>query len=517
MSDAIRIGIDVGGTNTDAVLMSGQEILGSCKTNTTKDITTGVSNAVKSVLQQSAVSAVEIQSVMIGTTHFLNAFVQRRELEPVAVIRIALPMGDWIPPLSGWPEDLLDRIGSHIYMIGGGSYFDGREYAELDEQALRDAARDISEKGIRSVAVSSVFALIRPDIEKRAAEILREHIPNVRLTLSHDVGGMGLIERENAAIINAALQELSDKVVNAFRQTVQDIDMSADLYFSQNDGTLVDAEHVRQFPVVTCSAGPTNSLRGAAFLSGLQDAIVVDIGGTTSDLGVLLKGFPRETSAASDVGGVRTNFSMPDVLSVALGGGTRVRMQDGTVKLGPDSVGYLLLQEGLTFGGDTLTLSDIAVVDGRLAIGDPALAAHIGEPVRQQVRDAIRSCLEDAIDQMKTNAADIPVILVGGGSVLVEGDLAGCSKVTIPRYAEVANAIGAAIAQVGGRFKGMVDYGMEGGRDAALEQAVEAAKQHACESGAKPGTVTVMEIEEYPMTHMQTSTVEVRVRVVGDL
>src|SRR5690606_40239078 len=130
---------------------------------------------------------------------------------------------------------------------------------------------------------------------------------------------------------------------------------------SQNNGTLITTETASAFPILTCSAGPTNSIRGAAFLTGLDEAVVADIGGTTTDIGFLLRGFPRETTAANYIGGVRTNFRMPDVLSIGVGGGSLVDLPDGGgCKVGPRSVGFRLAQEGLIFGGDTLTASDIA-------------------------------------------------------------------------------------------------------------------------------------------------------------
>ena len=496
--------------------MDGQLILASCKRATTKDITSGLSASIQSVLALSdGVQVDQIESVMIGTTQFLNAFAERRNLAKVAVIRIGLPMGDAIPPLSGWPEDLLDKIGRHSYMVRGGSYYNGKEYAELDEEAIRSASAEIVKAGVRSVAISAVFAPMRPDLEVRAAEIVRECIPDSKITLSHQVGGIGLIERENAAVINSALQDLSVQIIKAYRQTLHVLNLAADLYVSQNDGTLVAAAYVQSFPVSTCSAGSTNSLRGAAFLSGIKDGIVVDIGGTTSDLGVLINGFPRETSAASDIGGVRTNFSMPDVFSTALGGGTRIYLEDESVRLGPDSVGHQLLQRGLTFGGDVFTTTDLAVADGRLDIGDAHRIDHIPRDIQQQAKDAIQDCLEVAVDQMKTNASEVPLVLVGGGSILVGGELAGCSETIVPEHADVANAVGAAIGQIGGRFRGMVDY--SSGRNAALDSAIEQAKQHAVSAGAVLETVKVLEVEEFPMTHMRTNSVEVRVRVVGDL
>ena len=100
--------------------------------------------------------------------------------------------------------------------------------------------------------------------------------------------------------------------------------IEAPVYISQNDGTLMSVDYCRQYPVATFASGPTNSMRGAAFLSGRTDCVVIDVGGTTSDVGVLVHGFPREAAVAVDIGGVRTNFRMPDVLPVGLGGGSIV-------------------------------------------------------------------------------------------------------------------------------------------------------------------------------------------------
>jgi N-methylhydantoinase A/oxoprolinase/acetone carboxylase beta subunit len=141
----------------------------------------------------------------------------------------------------------------------------------------------------------------------------------------------------------------------------------APLYVSQNDGILTSAAYAARTPVLTFGSGPTNSMRGAAFLTGLRDAIVMDVGGTTTDIGALVNGFPRESSVAVNIGGVRTNFRMPDILSLGLGGGTRIWVEEagGGIRIGPDSVGYRLLEEAFVFGGSTLTASDIAVKAGR--------------------------------------------------------------------------------------------------------------------------------------------------------
>ena len=112
--------------------------------------------------------------------------------------------------------------------------------------------------------------------------------------MSHEIGRLGILERENAALLNASLGELATKVVSNMEAALAERGLRCPFYVSQNDGTLMSAQFIARYPALTFSSGPTNSLRGAAVLSGMQDALVVDIGGTTLDVGVLANGFPRE-------------------------------------------------------------------------------------------------------------------------------------------------------------------------------------------------------------------------------
>lgn len=510
-----RLGIDVGGTNTDAVLMCGKQVVAAAKSFTTSDVRSGAVSAVVKLLDNSGEDRADIEAVMIGTTQFVNAFVQRRELERVAVFRVSLPKADGVPPLTGWPDDLVAAIDPQIHMVGGGSYYTGKEYAPLDEDALRAAAAQAQADGIQAVAISANFAPMRPDIEERAAAVVRSAMPGARITLSAQVGGLGLIERENATVINASLGALSVKVIRSLVEAFAELDIKAPIYISQNDGTLISTEAAERFPILTCSAGPTNSIRGAAFLTGLEEAIVADIGGTTTDIGFLLRGFPRETTAANYIGGVRTNFRMPDVLSVGLGGGSLVKV-NGRITVGPQSVGYRLQEEGLIFGGSTLTATDIAVRAGQAQIGDASKVAHLSEPLVQGALDAIHAKIEDAVDQVKTSPKPMPLVLVGGGSILVSRPLKGASEVLRPEHAEVANAVGAAIALVSGRVDKLYDVGALG-RDQALALAKSEATEAAVQAGAHQGQVEVLDIVELPMTHMRTGCVQIRVRAAGPL
>src|SRR5699024_11953250 len=157
------------------------------------------------------------------------------------------------------------------------------------------------------------------------------------------------------------------------------------------------------------ACGPTNSLRGASFLSDFNNAIIVDIGGTTTDIGVLNNGFPRESSLSVELGGVQTNFRMPDIYSLGLGGGTIVQIKNNDFQIGPDSVGYRLPAEAKIFGGDVLTVTDIAVAKGVLDLGDRTLVEDLNTRLVDEIYEEILKMIERSIERMKTSAADVPV------------------------------------------------------------------------------------------------------------
>src|SRR5688572_7143748 len=397
---SLRIGIDVGDTNTDAVRMDGLTVVNKIKTPTTPEVTTGITTALQHILQSSGTATSEISGVMIGTTHFTNAVVERKRLEPTAAVRLGLPATLALPPMVDWPDDLAQVLGRHTYLCHGGHEFDGREISPLDPDEIGKVAKEISGKKITAIAVSSVFSPVNTSMEQEAAAMLQEQVPGAHVTLSSDIGRVGLLERENAAILNACLRPLARETISAFRQSIADLGITAPLYITQNDGTLMSADYAEQYPVLTFASGPTNSMRGAAYLTGLKDAIVVDIGGTTSDVGMLVGGFPREAGVAVEIGGARTNFRMPDLLTIGLGGGSVVRTDP--LSVGPDSVGFRLTDEALAFGGRTFTATDAAVSTGAANLGDPERVDTAARQHASAVMDLIRDRLAQAIDQVKT-------------------------------------------------------------------------------------------------------------------
>ncbi len=509
----IRIGIDVGGTNTDAVVMSDRSVLHSVKTATTEDVMSGVLAALQGVLEGSSIDRSEVDVVMIGTTHFTNAVVQRRDLAPTAAVRLGLPATASLVPMVDWPVDLRESIGNHAYLAHGGHEFDGREISALDPEELRRIAADIAAKGIRTVAVSSVFSPVNTEMEKRARDILQESLPDAHFTLSSEIGRIGLLERENAAIMNACLRDLSRKTVRAFREALAGAGLDAPFFLTQNDGTLMSAETAEAFPVLTFASGPTNSMRGAAFLSGIKDAIVIDVGGTTTDIGALVSGFPREASVAVEVGGVRTNFRMPDVFSIGLGGGSRVTIDP--VRVGPQSVGYRLTQEAHVFGGEVLTATDVAVAAGRANIGDPERVRTVDAVLVQEALAVMVAMVERAVERMRLTPEPVPVIVVGGGSILVP-DRVGDLNVIRPEHFAVANAVGAAIAQISGEVDRVFSLA-EMPRDEAVARAKAEAIERAIQAGADQDSTQVVDVDDVPLAYLPGNATRIRVKAVGDL
>jgi N-methylhydantoinase A/oxoprolinase/acetone carboxylase beta subunit len=507
-----RIGIDVGGTNTDAVLLDGTQVVHAVKTPTTEDIMGGIKAALADLRADARVAAMPVDAVMIGTTHFTNAVVQRRDLVKIAALRIGLPASASLPPFCDWPEDLAELVRGRVFMLEGGHEFDGRPIVPLDEKGVREAAREIAAAGFEAAAIASVFSPLDPSMEERAAEILREECPGLAITCSHDLGRIGLLERENVALLNACLAPLARKTTRAFAAALAESGLKAPLYLTQNDGTVMLAKEAEAFPVYSFASGPTNSMRGAAFLSGVKDAVVVDVGGTTSDFGQLRRGFPREANAVVEVGGVRTLFRMPDLLSLGLGGGTMIGASP--CDIGPRSVGYRLTHEARVFGGAQLTATDVAVAAGLIALGDKSRVDDLaGDFVNACIAEMHRR-IEEASDRMKTDASEMPLIAVGGGAFLVPEKVAGFSEVLQVPHRAVANAVGAAMAQVSGEvdqiFQNLT-------RDAAIAEARRLAEQKAVAAGAHRASLALVEVEDLPIAYLPGNSLRVRVRVVGEI
>jgi len=515
-----RLGVDVGGTNTDAVIMdAADQVIAKAKVPGTPDITGGIVAAIAAVLRAPGVHPDRISHVMLGTTHATNAVLERRNLRRVAVLRIGGPATYSIRPMFGWPPDLVDAVSVGAAIVDGGTEFDGQDLSPLDTDAI---ARFLGQVGgaADGVAITSVFAPVSARHELLAAEVVKRELGEVHISLSHEIGTIGLLERENATILNGALAGVARDVARAMRDALTAHGLRPVTFFAQNDGTLMSLDQALRYPVLTIGSGPANSVRGAAFLTGISDSLVVDVGGTSTDVGVLTNGFPRESAQGVEIGGVRTNFRMPDLVTIALGGGTVISGAAGDIRVGPRSVGYLLQREALVFGGPTPTLTDSAAAAGRADFGSaaPGGAERIGRHRRLLAEGLARAdvMLAEAIDRVKTSKQDRPLIAVGGGSILVPDRIPGVSEIIRPEHFDAANAVGAAIASVSGQVDRIFHLGADG-RQAVLDEARDEARERAVAAGADPRTVQIIEVEEIPLAYLTSPAVRVRVKAAGTL
>ena len=512
----LRLGIDVGGTNTDAVVLDrADRLLARAKVPTTPDVSSGIEAAAAAAVHDLGADRGRVTHAMLGTTHATNAVLERRRLRRVAVVRIGAPATFAVRPLFGWPDDLRRAISVGETIARGGFEFDGREIVPLDLGAIAAFAASVADRA-ESVAISSVFAAVSAEHELAAREAVRKELGHdVAISLSHEIGSMGLLERENATVLNAALTGVAHDVAGAFRGALEACGLDPVTFFAQNDGTLMDLDYALRYPVLTIGSGPANSIRGAAYLTGSTDAIVVDVGGTSADVGVLVNGFPRESSSGVEIGGIQTNFRMPDLVTIAVGGGTIVQSDGPDVRVGPTSVGYRLTEEALVFGGSTLTLTDAAVAAGRVALGDPGRLEGRDDELARALGVA-ETMLAEAVDRVKTSREPRPLIAVGGGSILVPDRVPGISEVHRPEHFDVANAIGAAIASASGEVDRVFNLGPMS-REAAVEQASDDARDRAVAAGASPGGVEIVELEEIPLAYLTNPAVRIRAKAAGPL
>lgn len=514
-----RLGIDVGGTNTDAVILDDNDsVLTSTKTHTTPDVESGIYSAVDVVLSESGIDPTSVTAAMLGTTQATNAIVERKQLARVGVVRLGYPATAAIPPYTEWPKDLVNSLTGQYQLVHGGYEYDGQLLTPIDEDELRTTFQKWSGK-VDSVAIVGVFSALNRDQEERAADIAREELgEEISVSLSSKIGSIGLITRENATILNAGLYQVISRVTKGFSAALKAKGVvNAQVYLCQNDGTLMSLEYAAKYPILTIGSGPTNSIRGASYLSKRRNALVLDIGGTTSDLGVLVNDFPRESSKAVSVGGVQTNFRMPDILSIGLGGGSIVRqLTDGSVTVGPDSVGYAITAKALCFGGDTITATDIAVRLGKVKLGNPKLTDVISLSVAHKAVDVIQAQLANAVDKMKTSAEPVDLVLVGGGAIIATEAIAGTKKTFTSALGGVANAIGATIAQIGGQSERLYQY-VTIPREEAITATTEDATRQAVEAGADQDTVQVVDVEEVPLQYAPGDSTRVKVKVVGNM
>ena len=328
---ALWLGLDTGGTYTDAVLLQdGRHVVASAKALTTHwDLTVGIAEAIRAVLGAlpHGVDRKAVQLVSVSTTLATNAVVEGR-FSPVATVLIGFD--DTMVARAG----LADATGP-VFQLRGGHDATGEELAPLDEPALSRAVQECCAR-VEGFAVAACFSVRNPAHELRARARVRE-LCDKPVTCAHELSSrLDAPRRALTAALNARLTPQIRRLIEALGAVLETESVDAPLMIVKGDGSLMKAEVALECPVETVLSGPAASVVGAGFLSGLPDFLVADMGGTTTDCAVVSGGRPAVNDAGALIGSWRTMVEAVDVRTVGLGGDSRVAFdREGKLAVGP--------------------------------------------------------------------------------------------------------------------------------------------------------------------------------------
>jgi N-methylhydantoinase A/oxoprolinase/acetone carboxylase beta subunit len=338
---SVALGIDTGGTYTDAVLVdqASNAVLAGAKALTTyHDLSIGIGEAVTAALDGQAVSPGDVNLVGLSTTLATNAVVEGRG-SPVCLMLIG-----YDPALIqqyGFDQDLVTR---DVVYLRGGHDVEGNEVEPLDEATARDAILARREH-VEAFAVSGYFGVRNPAHELRIRDLVAELTASsdrdpLPVTCGHELTTrLNSVRRATTTALNARLIPLLQELISTVRRTLDGLGVAAPLMVVKGDGSLVRAEWAMHRPIETILSGPAASVVGAWHQAGRQDAWVVDVGGTTTDIAVLHGGHPRLNPEGAQVGRWRTMVEAVDAYTIGLGGDSLVYLDDeGVMRIGPRRV-----------------------------------------------------------------------------------------------------------------------------------------------------------------------------------
>uniref|UniRef100_A0A0G4I508 Hydantoinase A/oxoprolinase domain-containing protein n=1 Tax=Chromera velia CCMP2878 TaxID=1169474 RepID=A0A0G4I508_9ALVE len=598
--DVTVIGVDVGGTNCDAMVVpwlsdpsTETRPLSAHKSPASPDVITGVADCVSGAVAKLGpdFDRGSIRCVAVGTTHFLNAVLQRRGLLPVGVVRLCGLTSHATPPFSGWHPEIRKVVecsdactftlkcnGKQVQrgalFAEGGFQFDKRtplgvlgeahdpedseggqaetQKGQLCREEIFEYATEMASRGVNNFAVTGVFVdSLNPSQEHTVGEWIREAVPSARVTLGHQIGPHGILERENGGILNASLRPLALRTLSAFETAIRDrCDFpNAELLLTCNDGTVCQTEQACEYPIFCFSSGGTNSMRGGASMvhPSARHVIVQDIGGTTTDVGVVTDLEPRERVGTAELGGVVTNLHVPEVFSFSLGTGTVFDLT--TKRLLSTSVALRLSSEAIVYGGNTCTTTDLMIArklrrrepipewlqgggGGRYEpdlllerVSEEDVVAGYEQMLQRMLSgiDAVHPRDSEEIEEGRRMRV-YDLVLVGGGTCLIEaGDLdcrlpEGIGRVIVPEHYAVANAFGATMLSVSASLDTSVENYTGSKRAELREQIGNKVRSLAVEKRhADPLSVREVRFDERKLAYLNNGTVRLSVRMAGRL
>lgn len=515
------IGIDIGGTNTDCAVLNlnspTQEVLFTSKTQTSSDVIQGIEKAFTTFSTEAPLEISDVSALFISSTHAINAILESKNLHTVGIIRIA-QNNPSILPGTGWPEVLKNTLKLPVETVAGGYEIDGREMAPINKQEIINATEKLIENGAESIAIIGVFSPLYREQECIAKEIIVSHFGQIPLSCSYEMGSTGFIERENATILNSALKKC---IVSGFKQ-ISDCcrkhGFMCPFFVVQNNGSTISLEQAITFPILLLAAGQTNSCNGASILSNFRDCITVDIGGTSTDIGLVKNGFTKRTLGNSLIAGIPLAISMPNLCSLALGGGSIVKKTPSKTQIGPESIGSSLFSNAIFNGGNNLTLTDIALKSELFTELPVAKKIPISKKDALFVMQHAAQKIATAVERFAALEKTLPLVFVGGGATLFPThflqEYFPHRHVVKPEYSDVANACGAACALISGTLDETI---LLKDQDVIIAQLCEKAKTKAINEGASPETVSIVDLSITPYAYTTQPMARVRICASGKL
>ncbi len=454
------VGLDVGGTHTDVVVLQGREIVSKVKlptdqVNLLDTVCSGISEATKDLDPQS------IERVVVSTTLATNAIVQEKT-EPVGIL---VASGPGVNPNAF-------TIGDHYYVVSGAIDHRGREIAPISDEEVLEIGRKLRSEDVRNLALVSKFSIRNPSHELKMRDLLADNFETV--TLGHQVSGhLNFARRIATAYLNGAVARISGEFYKAVRGCLEQEGIQIPLEILKADGGTMAQESSIQYAVETILSGPAASVMGTlAFTDPAKEEVVLDIGGTTTDIAILVDGVPLLKPLGIRMGGYNTLVRALRTVSIGVGGDSWVRLENGHLKIGPERKG-----RALAYGGPEPTPTDALVtldtVQGgqkqRAIDGIHRLAEQLGKGVEETAKAIVeKSCslIMEAVNALVDRVNQQPVytihellegrtiqpsgiIVIGGPAKEIAPWLQAVSglQVRVPSEYEVANAIGAAVAR----------------------------------------------------------------------
>ncbi|MBU8807608.1 hypothetical protein KL953_01730 [Mycolicibacterium goodii] len=384
--------------------------------------------------------------------------IEHQDLAKVGALRISAPASISVPPAATWPAELAASVVVESAVIGGGHDYTGGELADLDLAAVRSFAFRCR-GAVDAIAVTGLCSTVNSDHEQRAAAIIRSVLGHrIPVTLAHEIGGVGLLQRENGAILNAALVRSFTRALRACSDKLTRRGLTGEILIAQNDGTLLSLAEAARRPIFTLESGTPHAMRGAAHLSNTTNAIVAHAEPTMIRFGALVDGYPLESTLPTDIVGIRTHCRMPDLITIRAGRAS---------PLGPD-----VLSES----------------EQRWCV---SAAERLAGPHR-----------------------DMPLLGVGDSANLLERIGGAAREVAVVEHAAAAAAVGAAVADVSGSIDRTCDYENQS-REKLLAESIEAATLAAVRSGADIRHIRIDSVRETPLGYSPGRGARIRVRAVG--